>query len=101
MFPGRFQGGLDDDFSDLPLVKEPETDVAPERIGGTRLDLHRRQGTALTKAVDLRVSVLQRGHRPDGQRPKWKSYPPLIKVLNSAPSVLPEASPCRAERPEL
>ncbi len=68
MFPGRFEGWLDDDFPDLPLVKEPETDVAPERIGRIRLDLHRRQRAVLTKTVDIGVGVLQRGHRPDGQK---------------------------------
>jgi hypothetical protein len=31
MFPGRFEGWLEQDLSDLPLLKGPETHVAPER----------------------------------------------------------------------
>jgi hypothetical protein len=68
MFPSRFEGGLNDDFSDPPLVKEPETEVAPERVGRARLDLHWRQRAVLIKTVDIRVGVLQRGHRADGQQ---------------------------------
>ena len=30
MFPSRFDGWLDHDRSDLPLIKEPESHVAPE-----------------------------------------------------------------------
>jgi hypothetical protein len=38
MFPGRFQGWLDDDLSNLPLIKGSKPGIAPERLGGVRMD---------------------------------------------------------------
>jgi len=38
MFPGRFEGWLDQDLPDLPLVKGSESYIAPERLRGARMD---------------------------------------------------------------
>ena len=79
MFPSRFERGFDQDLSNLPLVIDSESYVAPERVGRVRLDLHRRQRAVLAESVYVRVGVLQRSNRTDGQRTKVKIVPAADK----------------------
>jgi hypothetical protein len=67
MFPSRFEGWLDDDLPDLPLVKGSETHITPERLRGPRMNIQGGQRAFLAKAVDAYVGVLQRGDRTDSQ----------------------------------
>src|SRR5580704_564408 len=85
MFPGRFEGWLDDDFAELPLVKEPETDIASKRVDGVRMDLHRCQRAVLAKTVDIRIGVLKRGNWTDGQKAKVEIVPAADKGAQLGP----------------
>src|SRR5580704_8935379 len=75
MFPSCFENGLKQNLADLPLIKDSEPHVAPERVDRVRLDLHRGQRAVLAESVHVRVGVLQRSNRTDGQRTKVKIVP--------------------------
>ena len=75
MFPGRFEGWLDHDLPDLPLVKGSETYVAPERHGGARMDIQGREGAFLAELVSAHFGVLKRGNRPNVQLTKMEIVP--------------------------
>src|SRR5580658_6705208 len=79
MFRGRFERWLDQNLSALPLIKGPETHVAPERLGRTRMDIQWGQRAFLAESVDAYFGILQRGDRTDGQRANMEIVPAADK----------------------
>jgi hypothetical protein len=67
MFPSRFDRWLDQNLSDLAMVKGSETHLAPERLCGARMDIQWGQRVFLVEAINAHVGVLQRGNRTSGQ----------------------------------
>ena len=93
MFPGRLEGWLENDRSNLPLVKHSESDVAAQRLDGVRMDRQGRERALLAKTVIARRYIEARRSGPRSDDQNENRNPARIKVLHSAPSVLPLASP--------
>jgi hypothetical protein len=100
MFPNRFERRLDHDLSDLQLIKRSETDIAPERPGGIRMDRQGCQRAFLAESLHLHVGKLKRGDRTDGQRTKMEIIPGAEKRAPLRPlgATVGEASQAGATR---
>ena len=79
MFPRSLEGWLDQDLSDLPLVIGSESHIAPQRLGGARMDLQGRNRTLLVESVNVHVGILKRGDGTDAQKTKVEIVSPAHK----------------------